>query len=286
MRSPSAQDEAQFLAALPIIDDVTGQVCRRHRLSAADAEEFQSEVRLHFIDRNYEALRRFEGRASLATYITVVVQHLFLDNRNRVWGRWRPSTEARRLGPVGILLERLVTRDGYGTEQAFELLRVNHSVQIDPALRAFGEKLCGRAPSRRFVTEDDAGEIQSEGPGADANVLRAEQDFLAKRVQSILDRARQSLSPMERLILKMRFEDRVPVADIARSLHLDQRRLYRTIERLLGSLRARLTEEGISRSDADAVMSAHALDREQDQPVEPTVESGAEIERASWRQGR
>jgi RNA polymerase sigma factor (sigma-70 family) len=286
MRSPSAQDEAQFLAALPIIDDVTGQVCRRHRLSAADAEEFQSEVRLHFIDRNYEALRRFEGRASLATYITVVVQHLFLDNRNRVWGRWRPSTEARRLGPLGILLERLVTRDGYGTEQAFEVLRVNHSVQIDPSLRAFGEKLCGRAPSRRFVTEDDAGEIQSEGPGADANVLRAEQDFLAKRVQSILDRARQSLSPMERLILKMRFEDRIPVADIARSLHLDQRRLYRTIERLLGSLRARLTEEGISRSDADAVMSAQALDREQDQPVEPTVESGAETERASWRQGR
>ena len=64
------------------------------------------------------------------------------------------------------------------------------------------------------------------------NVLRAEHDFFAKRVQTALDRVRQTLTPEERLILKMRFEDSVPVADIARALHLNQKRLYRTIEHL------------------------------------------------------
>ena len=106
-------DEADFLKALPVIDDVAGQVCRRHRLSAAEADDFQSEVRLHFIERNYEVLRKFEGRCALSTYVNVVVQRVFLDFRNRMWGRWRPSTEARRLGPNAILIERLVSRVGW-----------------------------------------------------------------------------------------------------------------------------------------------------------------------------
>src|SRR3954467_15472424 len=71
--------EALFLASLPVIDDVTGQGCRRHRLSSAQADDFRSEVRLHFIDRDYEVLRRFEQRSSLPTYVTVVVARVFLD---------------------------------------------------------------------------------------------------------------------------------------------------------------------------------------------------------------
>src|SRR5262245_31363085 len=95
-RQGVVSDEASFLAALPVIDDVTGQVCRRHRLSGVESDEFKSDVRLHFIERNYEVLRKFEGRCALATYVNVVVQRVFLDWRNRMWGRWRPSTDARR----------------------------------------------------------------------------------------------------------------------------------------------------------------------------------------------
>src|SRR5256885_10549223 len=66
------QGEAQFLASLPVIDDITGQVCRRHRLHGAEADDFRSDVRLHFIERDYEVLRKFEGRSSLATYVNAV----------------------------------------------------------------------------------------------------------------------------------------------------------------------------------------------------------------------
>src|SRR5262245_20749868 len=58
------EGEALFLACLPVIDDITGQVCRRHRLNGAEAEDFRSEVHLHFIERDYEVLRRFEHRSS------------------------------------------------------------------------------------------------------------------------------------------------------------------------------------------------------------------------------
>jgi len=244
------EGEALFLASLPVIDDVTGQVCRRHRLSAAEADDFRSEVRLHFIDRDYEVLRRFEKRSSLPTYVTVVIQRLFLDYRNRLWGKWRPTTEAKRLGPTAILIERLVARDGWSLEQVVDTLRVNHGLTLDASLQALCDKLTRRAPKRQMVAEAHADAIESREPAPDANVVRVEQEFLAKRVRVVLERAKQALEPEERLILKMRFEDAVPVADIARALHLNQKRLYRTIERLLASIGERLQAEGVSREDA------------------------------------
>jgi len=238
--------ESLFLTSLPVIDEVTLSVCRRHRFSGPEAEDFAAEVHLHFIERDSEVLRRFEGRSSLRTFLSVVINRLLLDYRNRLWGKWRPSAEARRLGPTAMLAERLVSRDGCTFEQAIEMLRINHRVTIDGVLLAFCQRLSARGPGRQFVSESEADRVESATPSPDANVLRAEQDFLAKRVRAALAKARQALAPEERLVLKMRFDDGLPVADIARALHLDQKRLYRTIERLLADLRERLKGEGIS----------------------------------------
>jgi DNA-directed RNA polymerase specialized sigma24 family protein len=279
--------EADFLAALPVIDDVTGQVCRRHRLSAQEGDELRSDVRLHFIERNYEVLRKFEGRCALSTYVNVVVQRVFLDWRNRMWGRWRPSTEARRLGPTALLLERYVARDGWTIDQALELLQVNHQIEIDNVIREFCTTLSARAPARRMVAEDDAQEVAGPGPAPDDKVVMAERDFLAKRVQAALDRARQGLAPIERLILKMRFDERAAVSDIARALHLEQRPLYRTLERLLKAVGAAMEAEGISRADIDALFDAPAIEWNESpdrgtlppsKAINPTDRKGA-----SWR---
>ena len=282
-------DEATFLEALPVIDDVTGQVCRRHRLSATDADEFKSDVRLHFIERNYEVLRKFEGRCALTTYINVVVQRVFLDWRNRMWGRWRPSTEAKRLGPTAILIERLVARDGWSLDQAIETLRTNHQLELDKALTAFCNTLSARA-SRRMVSEDDAEDVVHPGPAADDNIVKAERDFLAKRVLAALDRARQGLPPMDRLILKMRFDDGVAVSDIARTLHLEQRPLYRTIDDLKKTIREAMLADGISRADIEALLGAEPVEWEKtaDRRPQPSSHTTGRQERkgASWLRNR
>ena len=280
--------EALFLASLPVIDDVTGQVCRRHRLFGAEADDFRSEVRLHFIENGYEVLQRFEGRSSLPTYVTVVIQRLFLDYRNLQWGRWRPSAAAKRLGPSAVLLERLISRDGWTPEQAAEMLRTNYGIALDESLRALCVDLVKRRPSRQFVEEAEAEDIPTPGPSADANVVRAEQGFLAKRVQAALDRARQSLGPEERLILRMRFEDAVSVADIARALLLNQKRLYRTIERLLARIGEALEAEGISRSDVRTLFSDGVLNWNQDRESEAGdgAVRTAEVTRGSWLEKR
>ena len=285
-RPTVVSDEANFLAALPVIDDVAAQVCRRHRLSSPEADDFQSEVRLHFIERNYEVLRKFEGRCALSTYVNVVVQRVFFDYRNRTWGRWRPSTEARRLGPTAVLIEKLVTRDGWQLDQALEQIKVNHQIEIDETIQTFCNSLAARGPARRMVSEDDAAEIASPGPAADANVVMAERDFAVKRVQAALDRARQGLPAMDRLILKMRFDDRAAVSDIARALHLEQRPLYRTIERLLKSIGTAMLADGISEADIDALINAPAVEWEKDPddgPVPPASASGREERKgAKW----
>jgi RNA polymerase sigma factor for flagellar operon FliA len=268
---------------------VTAQVCRRHRLSAAEADEFRSDVRLHFIERDYEPLRRFEGRSSLQTYLNVVIQRLFLDYRNRLWGKWRPSAEAKRLGPTAIVIERLVTRDGWTSDQVVEMFRVNHGMSLENTLAAFCVKVSQRPPGRQQVSEDQADDLESAAPPPDANVLRAEQDFLAKRVRTALDRARQGLMPEERLIISMRFEDRMPVADIARSLHLNPKPLYRTIERLLAKLGQSLEADGISREHvnelfADGSLSAaHGGAQENAASAVATAEP-AKGARTSWLQ--
>jgi DNA-directed RNA polymerase specialized sigma subunit len=62
----------------------------------------------------------------------------------------------------------------------------------------------------------------------------------------VVTRARTALSPQEALILKMRFDDTMTVAAISRTLQLDQKRLYRTLDRILGRLRTAVQAEGIS----------------------------------------
>jgi RNA polymerase sigma factor for flagellar operon FliA len=251
-------DEILFLSNLPVIDEVVGQVCRRHRLSIAETEDFAGEVHLHFIERNYERLRRFEGRSTLRTYITVVVHRYFLDYRNKLWGKWRPSAEATRLGPIAILLERMVARDGWTLEQAAEAIKTNQGVAVDKDLAALCERLASRKPRRQHVSDDEADQVESPAPPPDANLVRVEQDFVAKRVRTAYARARAALTAEERLILRM-WCDEVPVADIARALHLNQKRLYRTIERLLADLRARLEDEGISKDEVRSLIAGGAL---------------------------
>jgi RNA polymerase sigma factor for flagellar operon FliA len=246
--------ESLFLAQLPVIETVVAQISRRHHLASSEAKEFGSDVMLHLVERDYEVLRRFEGRSSLYTYLTVVIHRLFLDYRTRLWGKWRPSAEAKRLGAVAITLERLIARDGWSFEQAVEVLRTNHAVdQSHDQLYALHVKLLPYVANRHFTSENAAVNVPSPTAAPDENLILAERDFASNRVRLALERARQTLDPEERLILKMRFDDAAQVSEIAVALNLNQKRLYRRIERILERLRACLTRDGISAEDASMV---------------------------------
>ena len=242
--------EAIYLANRTAIEQAIRNVCRRQRLSAADGEEFASVVHLRLITDEYAVLRKFEGRSSLRTYLITVVTHVYLDWRNARWGKWRPSEGAKRKGALAVQLERLLTRDGLGFEEACEVLRTNHGVtETRESLETVAAALTPRAP-RRFVAEDTLNDYPDTAGFPDAVLEQREAAAAARGAVALLSEATARLPPEDHLILKMRFHDGFSIADIARFLNLDQKGLYRRIDRLLADLRTSLQGAGLTDESA------------------------------------
>jgi RNA polymerase sigma factor (sigma-70 family) len=271
-----------YLSHRDLIERVLSHVCRRHRLASADAEDFVSSARLHLIDSDCEVIRSFRGRSSLETYLVTVITHFFQDWRNARWGKWRPSAEARRRGPVAVHLERLTVRDGLTLDEAFETLRTNFALTIS---RAEIEDLAARFPSRakrRLITDDALESHADVGAGPDAEVRRQEAEEDADRSSSAMAAALARLPAQDRLLLRLSFEDGISIADIARILRLDSKALYRRRDRLLGELRGTLESHGVTAETAREILEQGGFDLAPDRrrhsefwgDVRPTEDGG------------
>jgi RNA polymerase sigma factor for flagellar operon FliA len=94
------------------------------------------------------------------------------------------------------------------------------------------------------------------------------------------------LEAQDRLILAMRFEDGRTVAEIAGILRLDQKGLYRRLERLLKELRKALQEQEIDAADVLEMLESAAVSVEWREQTEqgkhgtgPSIAKGAQ----EWR---
>jgi RNA polymerase sigma factor (sigma-70 family) len=252
--------EELFLTNLVLIEQVIHRVGRRARLDDAEREEFASWVKLKLIEDDYRILRAFGGRSRLSTYLTRVVQRLYLDTRVALWGKYRPSAEARRLGPVALLLERLIARDGLLLEEAVEVLRTNHRVpETTERLREMARAL----PLRRRRSFVDATVIPELPNGALRNDERLDREMEARAAANLrraLREVRRALPVDDQMILSMRYEDGLTVAHISRTLGLQQKALYRRLERILKRLRDELEARGASAQAINALLAGAAFD--------------------------
>ena len=251
----SVSYERFYVEHAELIEGVLTLICRRHRLVGMDADDFRSIARLKLVDNDYEVLRKFQGRSSLRTYLTIVIDRAFLDYRNAQWGKWRPSAEAQRLGPVALRLEQLMGRDGFTFDEAVEMLRTQHRVRESrDALYEMASRLPVRM-SRKPQGEEAIGHIEDSAPAPDALVEREELRPRAVLARAALDRAIAALDPQERLIVRLRFVNGLGVVDIARTLQLEQRPLYRRLDQILTRLRHRLEADGVNAQAVAALLS-------------------------------
>jgi RNA polymerase sigma factor for flagellar operon FliA len=230
---------------LPIIGQIALSVCRRHGVGDHDAEDFASDVLVKLCDNDYAVIRKFQNKSSFATYLTVVINKTFLDHRRHLWGKWTPSAQARRLGTVGMLLEKLISRDGHSFEAASEILAQKHAITID---RRTLREMYGTLPRRtlrRLEGDDEISSVPSPDE-ADAKVIAAERDQRMADAIEALHAALRALPDEDRAIIRLLYFERMSIADIARSLRLEQKRLYPRIQRLLASLRKTLADRHIS----------------------------------------
>jgi RNA polymerase sigma factor for flagellar operon FliA len=244
--SPSTPTpERVLVASMPLIARLAGMLARRHRLDASEGEEFAAWATARLVEDDYAILRKFGGRSSVETYLTAVVQNLFRDYRNSRWGRWRPSAEATRLGPLAVRLEELLVRDGRPVLEAVRYLCSRDTSLDERELGALVKRLPRRTPIRE-VSLDGGGDSAQEVPDPAAEEPGAAE--VVRRVQDVLGEVVASLPPEDGVIVRMRFWDGHTVADIARALHLDQKALYRRLEQLRVRLRAAMEARGIDRA--------------------------------------
>lgn len=240
-RALTVDPERTFLDNLPVIDRVIAVIARRHALSQADADEFASWVRARIIDADYAVFRKFAGRSSLSTYLSVVISNLFRDYRNSVWGRWRPSAAAARAGPIGIRLEELIFRDGHSLREAIGVL---HSAGVGLSDAEIA-RLAASLPARTGTTEVGLEELDAATGTAEATSRGRPSGDDEAEVVAAVRAALAQLPPEDQVIVRMRFWDDISVADIARTLHMEQKPLYRKLESIQTRIRALLATHGI-----------------------------------------
>jgi len=240
-----APDPFELLTAnLPLIERAVAFACRRNRLDANEAEEFAAIVNLKLVENDGAILRAYEARSGFATFISVVVQRMALDYRIHLWGKWHATAEAKRLGELAVELERLLHRDGRTLDEAFVILAPKHESVTRDALAALAARLPERTPRLREVAIGDT-ELRAETQAADERLMESERRRTSERLSAIMSAIIARLPEDDQLILQLRFEGGMPVSNIARALQLDQKLLYRRLERRMRDIRVELERCGV-----------------------------------------
>ena len=245
--------EARFLAWLPTIERVIAVTSARHALDGHEKDEFATWATARLIQNDYAIIAKFGERASVATFLSVVVGNLLRDYRNSVWGRWRPSAAALRMGPIGVRLEELIVRDKCAVREAINIVRSAGATESEARLTQMAAQL-----ARRVTDSDVPLEHASDQPASLRADGVASSDERA-RITQVLRAALDELPDEDRLITRLRFWDGVSVADIARVLHMEQKPLYRRVEGILRRLMGILTRYKVSEADVLDLLAEETL---------------------------
>jgi RNA polymerase sigma factor for flagellar operon FliA len=247
--------ERLLLENLGAVDQIIRSIARRHRLSKPEIDEFTSYVHLRLIDQDYRVLRKFQHRSQLTTYLVTVVGRMFTDHRNAEWGRWRPSTEARRLGPAAVLLDRLVSRDGHSLDEAVQIMRITHQVkESEDVLRALWDRL----PGREADVEVALGSVTEAAAGV-AGPMTDETDRTQRttRVAAALNRGAAALAPADRALVRLHALEGLTLVDLASRQGLHVSSMRRRWNRIKRTFRKAFVAEGLEAHDVERLMEGH-----------------------------
>ena len=240
--------EALFLANHSLIEEILAHTCRRSRLGKEDAEDFAGFVRLKLIDDDYGVLRQYQGRSKLSTFLAVAIKRLLLDYRDHLWGKWRLSAEAQRLGPVAERLETLLVRDEHTFDEAFQLLRQEGVEMSELEVAAIRRKLPPRIV-RKMVPDEALLSEPSRELRPDEVLELKERDAIRRRLAGPLLQVLEALSKEEKVLVLLRMK--LKVSEIARLRGLDQKPLYRRIDKAHEKMRKELARLGVRREDIE-----------------------------------
>jgi hypothetical protein len=219
----------------PHIEQVIRDLCRRNYLAPAEIDDFRGAVYLKLERNDYEVLKEFDGQTTWESFMTLVISREFYLFQQLLWGQWRPSAAATRLGAAAVLLEELVIRDGVLISDAVEIMRSMHRVDLPRhRLLEFATQLRLSDTPRRVHPAEER---------------RQEQEIPNGKLEAALRAAVSLLSPDDRLILELRFRDCQPLTRIARLMKIEARPLQRQIDQATDIIGRSLLAAGIAQND-------------------------------------
>ena len=230
---------------LGVIGEAIEAVSRRHRLNQEEQEEFSSEAFLKILDDGCKVLRAYKGKASMKAYLVGVLTRFLYNFRDRQWGKWQPSAEAKRLGGEAVLLEKLLTRDEYSHQEAFEMLTTNHRLAWSVE---YFEEMVAKLPvrhKRRHLNQEVLEFLPTDAHMGEDRLRQQEARGLRSRTGRVLRSELAKLSGRERLVIRMHYHDGFSVATIAKLLDTDAKKLYRFFELIRQRFRHHLENAGV-----------------------------------------
>ena len=276
MENSQGETEQLLAAALPLLTEISRFIRARHGLTIEEAEDFDSLLKIKLLDNDRAVLRAYRGDSSLRTYLAAVATRLFLDQRVALWGKWRPSAKARRLGPLAVELEGLVKRSKRTPADAIEVMASRH---VGRVTRGSIEQLASELRLDTVRTIDPPSAADGSTNPSDSSLDRLEREELREKIGAALKSAYEGLPIEDQLIVRMHFQDGLTLAAVARVLGIDQRLLYRRVEVLLESLRVRLEASGVrgaevrdllGRPDVDFGFQIQAPDQAENPGMRPS----------------
>lgn len=205
-------------------------IVRRHEHEPAAADECFAHVCGALSDDGFLRLRRFhcKGPASFRTWLMAVVANLCRDWHRRQRGRFRPVRAVAKLPELDQHVYRLMFVHGVSRTECVATLAprfpgLTDSVVAETSARVFGlltPQQRWRLGARRHALvrsglRDGGGDDDAMGrvPAADSGP--EEQAEATQQRQQLRD-ALAKLTPEQRLLLRLRFEQGLTLAEVAR----------------------------------------------------------------------
>jgi RNA polymerase sigma factor for flagellar operon FliA len=214
---------------------------------------------IKLIENDYAVIRKFEGRSSLRTFISTVVANAFKDYRIHQLGKFRPSPEAKRLGACAKELDLLLHRDQRTMEEAIPILLARYPKETRETLYPLAQRLPGHNARPRPVDITNAANVPAADE-AEEKVLAGERREKSRRLSRVLGEAIKKLSKVDRQMLGLHFKFGMTVAEISRSLRIEQKLLYPRMTKLKEGLREAAERAGFGPDDIAELIGQEGLE--------------------------
>ena len=257
---PSPADADPHAPAFVLSDEHIRDIQRvirslaRVSLRPDERDDFEGAAWVTLLEDDQRRLRSYRGECPFPCFLRVVLRRILLDFRTSRWGKWRPSADARRAGPDAVAIERKVVRDGYPLEPFTGMAAPDERHRLARLVQHASASRPGRREQPLDAVADWAA---TTGPSPEDALILSAREAARKRVGHALGAAINVLGTHDRRLLALRYGQGHAVSTIAATTGADQRRLYRTFERVLRRLRADIEGRGVCPHDVDACVRSY-----------------------------